>query len=83
MDKNVEKCKYDLEISSKKGTTKFNGVSFGKLMYELNKYYLKYDHRTLDENMVKFSLQFSDTIIWGDFGCGSKLNVVIKTAEAA
>lgn len=83
MDKNVNKMKYDLNITSKKGTTKFNGISFSKLMYELNKYYLKYDHRTIDENMVKMQLNYSNTILWGDFGCGSKINVVIKKAEAA
>lgn len=48
--------KFNLEIKSKKKMKKFNGITYEKLLFELNKYYLKYDHLILDSKRVMYYL---------------------------
>lgn len=70
--------KFDLEIKSKKELKKYHGITYGKLLFELNKYYLKYDHRTLDSKMVNYYIENTKDdaqIMW--MGGGSKLTTVI------
>ena len=75
----MKNLKFNLEIKSKKKMKKFNGITYEKLLFELNKYYLKYDHLILDSKKVKYYIDNTKDDA-GIFlmGGGSKLITCIK-----
>jgi len=78
---NIEETKYDVQFTTSKGTKKMTNLSYGKLMFELNKHYLKYDHRTLEKSIVDLQLWAvvrGSKLLW--LGKESKLGTLIEKA---
>ena len=82
MRKDRNKQIFNVSIKGKTFTKKIEGITYGKLLFELNKYYLKYDHQTLDGEMVDFwidHIKDNGHIVW--MGGGSKLITVISKVD--